>query len=66
LALSPGTRLGPLEIVSAIGSGDWARCIGPPIQKLKRPVAIKILPPSVAADADRLARFQREAKVLAC
>ena len=41
------------------------RCIGRPTRKLKRQVAIKILPPSLAADHDRLARFQREAEVLA-
>ena len=44
---------------------EWGRCIGRPTPSLKRQVAIKILPPSVAADHDRLARFQREAEVLA-
>jgi serine/threonine protein kinase len=66
LALSPGTRLGPYEIVSAIGAGGMGEVYRATDTKLKRQVAIKILPPSVAADPDRLARFQREAKVLAC
>ena len=66
MALSPGTRLGPYEIVSAIGAGGMGEVYRATDTKLKRQVAIKILPPSVAADADRLARFQREAEVLAC
>jgi serine/threonine protein kinase len=65
LAVTPGTRLGPYEIISAIGAGGMGEVYRATDTKLKRQVAIKILPPSLAADADRLTRFQREAEVLA-
>jgi hypothetical protein len=65
LALTPGTSLGPYEIVSAIGAGGMGEVYRATDSNLKRSVAIKVLPASVAADADRLARFQREAEVLA-
>jgi hypothetical protein len=65
LALTPGTRLGVYEVTEQIGAGGMGEVYRATDTKLKRQVAIKILPPSVAADADRLARFQREAEVLA-
>jgi eukaryotic-like serine/threonine-protein kinase len=65
LALTPGTRLGPYEIVSAIGAGGMGELYRATDSNLKRSVAIKVLPAAVAGDADRLARFQREAEVLA-
>jgi serine/threonine-protein kinase len=65
LALTPGTRLGPYEVVSAIGAGGMGEVYRATDSNLKRSVAIKVLPASVAGDADRLARFQREAEVLA-
>ncbi len=65
LALTPGTRLGPFEIVSPIGAGGMGEVYRATDTHLKRAVAIKVLPASVAGDADRLARFQREAEVLA-
>src|SRR5580765_3343054 len=65
MALNTGTRIGPYEVVSAIGAGGMGEVYRATDTKLKRQVAIKILPPSVAADHDRLARFQREAEVLA-
>ena len=65
MALSPGTRLGVYEITAQIGEGGMGQVYRATDTKLKRQVAIKILPPSLAADADRLARFQREAEVLA-
>ena len=65
LALTPGTRLGVYEITAQIGEGGMGQVYRATDTKLKRQVAIKILPPSLAADADRLARFQREAEVLA-
>ena len=52
-------------MVSAIGAGGMGEVYRATDTKLKRQVAIKILPPSLAADHDRLGRFQREAEVLA-
>jgi serine/threonine protein kinase len=65
LALTPGTRLGSYEIVSAIGAGGMGEVYRATDSNLKRSVAIKVLPAAVAGDPDRLARFQREAEVLA-
>src|SRR6476619_2414379 len=65
MTLPPGTRLGPYEVVALLGEGGMGQVYRATDTKLKRQVAIKILPPSVAADHDRLARFQREAEVLA-
>ena len=65
MALSAGTRLGPYEILAPLGAGGMGEVYRATDTKLKRQVAIKILPPSLAADSDRLARFQREAEVLA-
>jgi serine/threonine protein kinase len=65
LALTPGTRLGVYEVTAQIGEGGMGQVYRATDTKLKRQVAIKILPSSVATDADRLARFQREAEVLA-
>ena len=65
MALTPGTRLGVYDITAAIGEGGMGQVYRATDTKLKRQVAIKVLPPSLAVDADRLARFQREAEVLA-
>jgi Tol biopolymer transport system component len=65
LALTPGTRLGPYEILSAIGSGGMGEVYRARDAKLGRDVAIKVLPESLADDRERLARFSREAQVLA-
>ena len=65
LALTPGTRLGAYDITAPIGEGGMGQVYRATDAKLKRQVAIKVLPSSLAVDADRLARFQREAEVLA-
>ena len=65
MALTPGTRLGPFEIASRIGEGGRGEVYRATDTKLKRDVAVKVLPSHVAADPERLARFQREAEVLA-
>jgi eukaryotic-like serine/threonine-protein kinase len=63
--LTPGTRIGSYEIAAPIGVGGMGEVYCATDTKLKRPVAIKVLPASVTGDANRLARFQREAEVLA-
>ncbi len=63
--LSDGTRLGPYEITGAIGAGGMGEVYRAHDSKLGRDVALKVLPEAFARDAERLARFQREAKVLA-
>jgi serine/threonine protein kinase/Tol biopolymer transport system component len=65
MALTPGTRLGPYEIVEAIGAGGMGEVYRAHDTKLGRDVALKILPEVFAGDADRLARFEREARTLA-
>ena len=65
MALTPGTRLGVYDITAPIGAGGMGEVYQATDTSLKRQVAIKVLPAAVAADADRLARFQREAEVLA-
>ena len=65
LALTAGTRLGPYEIVSALGAGGMGEVYRARDTKLNRDVAIKVLPDSFASDAERLARFTREAQTLA-
>jgi Tol biopolymer transport system component len=65
MSLSTGTRLGPYEILAPIGAGGMGEVYRARDTKLDRDVAIKVLPPSFAQDPERLARFEREAKVLA-
>ncbi len=60
-----GQMLGPYQVLSKIGEGGMGEVYRATDTHLKRAVAIKVLPASVAGDADRLARFQREAEVLA-
>jgi len=63
--IGPGTRLGAYEIFSALGAGGMGEVYRAHDTRLKRDVALKILPDRFAADADRLARFRREAEALA-
>jgi serine/threonine protein kinase len=65
MTLAPGTRLGPYEVVTLIGTGGMGEVYRARDTQLKRDVALKVLPAAVASDADRLARFQREAELLA-
>ncbi len=65
MALTSGTRLGPYEITAQIGVGGMGEVYRARDTKLDRDVAIKVLPASLAGDPDRIARFQREAKLLA-
>ncbi len=60
-----GDKLGPYEIVSPIGKGVMGEVYRARDPKLNREVAIRVLPPALAVDADYLARFQREAQTLA-
>jgi serine/threonine protein kinase len=65
MLLSAGARLGPYEILSALGAGGMGEVYRALDTKLKRDVALKVLPQAFAQDPDRLARFQREAELLA-
>jgi serine/threonine protein kinase len=65
LSLTPGTRLGVYDITAPIGEGGMGQVYRATDTTLGRQVAIKILPDAFAADPDRLARFEREAKTLA-
>ena len=65
MSLEPGARLGPYEIAALIGQGGMGQVYRARDTKLDRDVAIKIVPEAFAKDAERLARFQREAKTLA-
>ena len=65
LALNPGTRLGPYEILSAIGAGGMGEVYRARDTRMDRSVAVKILPSQLAGDSQLRERFDREVKVLA-
>lgn len=62
MPISPGSRLGPYEIVAPIGAGEMGEVYRARDERLKRDVAIKVLPASYSQDADRLRRFEQEAQ----
>jgi serine/threonine-protein kinase len=65
MAIAAGTRLGPYEVVSPLGAGGMGEVYRARDPRLGREVAIKVLPDVVARDAERLARFERESRLLA-
>src|SRR5512140_2345444 len=65
MSLVQGTRIGPYEVVTILGAGGMGEVYRATDTVLKRQVALKVLQPEVASDPERVARFQREAEVLA-
>jgi eukaryotic-like serine/threonine-protein kinase len=65
MPISAGDKLGPYEILTQIGAGGMGEVYRARDAKLGRDVALKVLPEAFARDAERMARFQREAEVLA-
>ena len=65
MALSEGTAIGSYEVVGLLGQGGMGKVYRARDTKLDRDVALKVLPEAFTSDPDRLARFEREAKVLA-
>ena len=65
MTVAPGSRIGSYEVTGRLGEGGMGEVFRATDSKLKREVAIKVLPAAFAEDADRLARFEREAQVLA-
>ena len=65
MAIGPGSRVGPYEVTALIGEGGMGKVYRATDTNLSRPVAIKVLPDSVADDPERLARLEREARTLA-
>src|SRR5271155_5462364 len=65
MPITSGTKIGPYEVASLLGVGGMGEVYRSRDSKLGREVALKVLPATVAADPDRLARFGREAKLLA-
>ncbi len=65
MPLTAGAKIGSYEILSLLGKGGMGEVYRARDPKLKRDVALKVLPEAFARDPERLARFQREAEVLA-
>ena len=65
MPVSPGSRIGPYEVIAPIGAGGMGEVYRARDTSLNRDVAIKVLPDNAIGDADRLARFTREAQTLA-
>ena len=65
MAILSGKRLGPYEVLSAIGAGGMGEVYGARDMRLQRDVALKVLPEIFAAETGRMSRFEREARQLA-
>ena len=65
MSLTTGARVGPYEVTGALGDGGMGEVYRARDTRLGRDVALKLLPPALSADPDRLRRFEREAKTLA-
>ena len=65
MSIAPGTRLGPFDVTAPLGAGGMGQVFRAHDSRLNRDVAIKVLPPEFATDPERMARFEREAQVLA-
>src|SRR3954471_12069849 len=65
MALTPGTKLGPYEILAPIGAGGMGEVYRARDTKLQRDVALKFLPRAFTSDPERFVRFEREARTLA-
>src|SRR5262245_21861848 len=65
MSLTPGSRIGSYEITAAIAAGGMGEVCRARDTRLNRDVAIKVLPTAVARDKERVARFKREAQILA-
>src|SRR6516225_4382613 len=65
MSIAPGTRLGPFAVTATLGAGGMGQVFRAHDSRLNRDVAIKVLPPEFANDPARMARFSREAQVLA-
>src|SRR5262245_47971123 len=65
MTISPGTRLGPYEIVAPIGAGGMGQVYRARDKRLSRDVAVKVIAPSFSTDPDRVRRFEQEARAAA-
>src|SRR5213082_2343491 len=65
MTLQPGTRLGPYDVISALGAGGMGEVYRARDTRLGRDVAIKVLPAAFSSDPDRLRRFEHEARAAA-
>jgi serine/threonine protein kinase len=65
MAIRAGTRVGPYEIVCTVGAGGMGQVFRARDTRLGRDVAIKVLPDELAADSDRVRRFEQEARAIA-
>ena len=65
MPLTPGSRLGPYQVIASIGAGGMGEVSRAHDTKLRRDVALKVVPPAFTSDPERMARFEREAHVLA-